>query len=156
MTHTRDSGELRGIVLPTGAADALLPNAAVAEIMGYHLPRPYPSAPGWLLGAVSWRGREIPLVSLAAADAETATDGRAKRGRLVICFTPSGNSALPYVGLLAVAPPRLARLSAQALEPAPTASNNPFVLHALTYAERAAWIPDMDAIERAVLEAIKP
>ena len=33
---------------------------------------------------------------------------------------------------------------------------NPFVLHALTRAERPAWIPDLDAIEQAVLEALKP
>lgn len=149
--------EVRGVVLPTGAADLLMPNAAVVEVIAYCDPEPYPSAPGWLLGAVYWRGRDVPLLSLAAAGTGAgAAAPRLPRARLVICYTPSGNSALPYVGILAVAPPRLARLSAEMLEPAQMDPDNPFVLYALTYAEQPAWIPDMDAIERAVLEAIQP
>ncbi len=155
MSEAQASKEVRGIVLPTGAADLLMPNAAVVEVIAYCDPEPYPSAPGWLLGAVYWRGRDVPLVSLAAAGTGAAAP-RLPRARLVICYTPSGNSALPYVGILTVTPPRLARLSAEMLEPAQMDPDNPFVLHALTYAEQPAWIPDMDAIERAVLEALQP
>ena len=155
MSEARASKEVRGIVLPTGAADLLMPNAAVVEVIAYCDPEPYPSAPGWLLGAVYWRGRDVPLVSLAAAGTGAASP-RLPRARLVICYTPSGNSALPYVGILAAVSPRLARLSAEMLEPAQMDPDNPFVLYALTYAEQPAWIPDMDAIERAVLEAIQP
>ena len=148
------SSQLRGVVVPMGVVDVLLPNAAVAEIVGYQDPAPYVSAPGWLLGALTWRGFTLPLVSLTMAGEEPVEAVYGQRARSVICYTPSGNSALPYVGIAAVGPPRLARLSAQALEPIQLRVANPFVLHGLTYAERPAWIPDMDAIERAVLEAM--
>jgi hypothetical protein len=71
----------------------------------------------------------------------------------VICYAPSGNRALPYVGIVATESPQLARLSPEVLEPAQVPTENPFVLHSLNYAEAPAWIPDMDAIERAVIEA---
>ena len=148
--------EVRGVVLPTGSAQLLMPNAAVAEVIAYFEPERYPSGPSWLLGAVHWRGRDIPLVSLAAAGEDFAAIPRLQRARQVICYTPSGNSALPYVAILAVTPPRLARLTADMLEPAQGGTENPFVLHTLTFAESPAWIPDMDAIERAVLEAVHP
>lgn len=145
---------LRGVVLPVGASDVLLPNAAVAEVLAYGEPSPLADAPPWLLGTLDWREREIPVVSLAAAGdpPEAAEPGR--RARLAVCFTPDGNPELPYLGLLCVAPPRLARFLPEALDPAAERPANPFVLHALTFAERPAWIPDLDAIERALLAAL--
>ena len=155
MSGARVRGEVRGVVIPTGAADLLLPNAAVAEVMGYQDPMVLPSAPDWLLGMVTWRGCSVPLVSLPQADVASEKGAHGQRTRLVICYTPSGNAALPYVGIRADGPPRLARLSAQTLMPAQIEIGNPFVLHGLIHAERPAFIPDMDAIERAVLEAIQ-
>jgi len=145
---------VRCVALPTGAADLLLPNIAVAEILGFRDPTPYDSAPDWLLGTLSWRGFTVPVVSVAMASANLVEAGVGQRTRVVICYTPSGNRSLPYVGIFAIGPPRLTRITPQVLEPADAQPQNPFVLHGLTYAEQPAWIPDMDAIERAVLEAI--
>ena len=151
MAHPED---VRGVVLLTGASDLLLPNSAVAEVVGYKPPAPYSSAPDWLLGAVTWRGFAVPLISLAMASAKPVEVASGQRARLVVCYTVSGNRALPYVAILALGPPRLTRFRPQALEPTPDLPENPLVLHGLTFAERPAWIPDMDAIERAVLEAM--
>jgi chemosensory pili system protein ChpC len=152
---TRAPEGLPAIVLPCGAADLLLPNAAVAEVLSFRFPTPIEDPPAWLLGNLEWRERLVPVVSVAAAGQakEIALD---RRARLAVCFTPSGNPSLPYLAFLAVEPPRLALLLAQSLEPGPSAPDNPFVLHALSYVDRPAWIPDFDAIERAVLEALQP
>lgn len=149
------SEDIRGVVFPTGASDLLLPNAAVAEVVGYQHPSTYASAPGWLLGSVGWRGLSVPLVSLALADARPVEVSRGQRARLVVCYTPSGNQALPYVAVLALGPPRLTRFNGLVLEPPEAPPENPFVLHGVTFLTRPAWIPDMDAIERAVLEAME-
>ena len=146
--------DVRGVVLPTGAWDLLLPNAAVAEVVSYQHPTSYASSPGWLLGAITWRGCSVPLISLAMASAEPVEVARGQRARLVVCYTPSGNSALPYVAFLALGPPRLSRFNPQVLEPARVQPENPFVIHGAIFADKPAWIPDMDAIERAVLEAM--
>ena len=145
--------ELRGVVLPAGPVDLLLPNAAVAEVLSYRDPSPVVDAPPWLLGVVAWRERAVPLVSLPAAAIPPQPVERGPRARLVVCFTPDGHPAMPYVGLVCVGPPRLARFRADNLEPLQDAGpENPFVLHALTYGDRPAWIPDLDALERALLE----
>jgi len=142
------------VVIPAGEADILLPNAAVAEVLAYQSATPFVSGPPWLLGAVTWHDRPVPLISLSGAGASAVIPEPGPRARLVICYTPNGNRDLPYVGLLAVAPPRLARFKAQDLEPLPSRPDNPLILHALTYEARTAWIPDMDALERSVLEAL--
>jgi chemosensory pili system protein ChpC len=148
-----------GVALPVGEADLLLPNAAVAEILTYHPPTPVPGGPDWFVGNLVWQQRPVPVVSIAAAQAEAAEEEEIASGRrtcLVVCYVPSGNRALPYVAILAFGPPRLGRFQADNLKLAPAESTNPFVLHALTYGGRPAWIPDMDAIERAVLEVAVP
>ncbi|MEA3278756.1 MAG: chemotaxis protein CheW [Pseudomonadota bacterium] len=150
-----DATEVRGIVLPVGAADLLLPSAAVAEIVRYRDPTPFSSAPQWLLGAVTWRDHAVPLVSVAAQGGEPGAITPGLRARMVVCFTPNGNPKLPYVGILAVGVPRLARFRTEALVPTETVPENLFVLHALTFADRPAWIPDMHAIERSVLKALQ-
>jgi chemosensory pili system protein ChpC len=151
-----DVDSVAGLVVPSGAANLLLPNAAVAEIVAYRPPAAVEGAPAWLLGTLDWRDRLVPAVSIAAAGANPAEVKPGHRARLVVCFTPSGNQALPYMALLATAAPRLARFHEQSLVPDPDAAepqDNPFVLHALRYMDQPGWIPDMDALERAVLEA---
>lgn len=154
MTGVAEPEEIRCIALGTGEAELLLPNVAVAEVVGFRDPTPYDAAPVWLLGTLPWRGVAVPVVSLAMASEEPAEVVHGYRSRLVISYTPSGNGALPYVGIAAVGPPRLTRLSPGVLEPVQGPRGNPFVLHALIYAERLAWIPNLDALERAVLEVM--
>ena len=158
MTNSSPQPDLEavaGVVLRTGAADLLLPNAAVVEIISFRPPAEIEGSPPWLLGNLDWRERPVPVVSVAAAGGAQEDVVPGRRARLVVCYTPSGNTALPYLAFLSLTPPRLAYFHSRALRPAQTDSENPFVLHALTYVDRPAWIPDIDAIERAVLQALK-
>jgi chemosensory pili system protein ChpC len=147
--------EVRGMVLDIGGVELLLPSATVAEVVYCEEPSPNPQAPPWLLGSVTWREREIPLVSVRAGGAVVHHVRRGPRARTAVCYAPAVGSALPYLGLLAVGPPRLTVFRPEAMRPAEGAPENPFVLRALTYMDRPAWIPDLDAVEAAVLEAIK-
>lgn len=145
---------VRGVILPAGSSDVLLPNAAMAEILAYRELTPIPGAPPWLLGTLAWRGREVPVVSLAAAEETPAPIAPDRRARLAVCFTPDGHPELPYAALLCLAPPRLARFLADELTPSTEPPPGPFVLHTLSYAGRPAWIPDLDAIERALVDSL--
>jgi chemosensory pili system protein ChpC len=147
--------EVRGIVVPVGKESILLPAAAVAEVIGYQKPTPYEGAPPWLLGAVIWHEQAVPLVSVIFAEEGVEPVQAGQRARIVVCYTPNGNPKLPYVAFLAVGPPWLARFRAETLDPDAQSTSNPFVLHALTFEKIASWIPRMDAVERAVLEAVK-
>jgi chemotaxis signal transduction protein len=147
--------EVRGIVVPVGKENMLLPAAAVAEVIGYQKPTPYEAAPPWLLGAVIWHEQAVPLVSVIAAEEGAESVQAGQRARIVVCYTPDGNPKLPYVSFLAIGPPWLARFRAETLDPAAQSTSNPFVLHALTFEKGASWIPRMDAVEREVLQALK-
>ncbi|MGA7979334.1 MAG: chemotaxis protein CheW [Chromatiaceae bacterium] len=146
--------EVRGVVLDIGGLELLVPSATMAEVVYCDEPKPHPSAPLWLLGMVTWRDRKVPLVSVRAGGEHPREVRRGPRARTAICYSPNPGSALPYVGILAVGPPRLTVFRAEAMRPAELPHANPFVLHALTYMDRPAWIPNMDAIEAAVLDAV--
>jgi len=148
-----DSDTLGGIVLPAGDVNLLLPNSAVAEIITYRRPDPVKSTFAWLLGIIDWRDNLVPVISLAADQGGKAREELGRRACFVVCYLPSGNPELPYVAVLASAAPRLVRFRAIDIKPASAALTNPFVLHSLSYDSQPALIPNMDAIERAVLAA---
>lgn len=145
------SDTLAGVVLPAGNVNLLLPNSAVAEIISFRRPDPVKSDVAWLLGVLDWRENLVPAISLAAAQGDKIGEQLGRRSCFAVCYSPSGNSELPYVAILASAAPRLVDFHAVDMKPAPEARSNPLVLHPLIYDDQPAWIPDMDAIERAVL-----
>ena len=55
--------DMRGVLVPVGKHHLLLPNAAVAEVLGFEEPAPENDAPDWLLGRIDWRGWRIPVIS---------------------------------------------------------------------------------------------
>jgi chemosensory pili system protein ChpC len=157
MTAVEPKGkEVRGVVLDIGGVELLLPSAAVAEVVYCEEPKPHPGCPLWLLGTVPWRDRELPLVSVRACGEHPHEVRRGPRARTAICYSPNADSALPYLGILAVGPPRLTVFRVEAMRPAELSPANPFVRHSLTYMDRSAWIPDLDAIEAALLQVIRP
>jgi chemosensory pili system protein ChpC len=151
-----DTDTVIGMALPNGRADVLLPRSAVAEIVAYRPPTPLPNAPDWLIGNLIWQQRPVPVVSIGAVQAEESQTAPQRRTCLVVCYVPSANRALPFVAILAAGPPRLCRFRAEDMKAAPADAPNPFVLQTFTYKDRPAWIPDMDAIERAVVEIAAP
>jgi chemosensory pili system protein ChpC len=151
-----DADTVIGMALPTGSADILLPRTAVAEIVAYRPPTPVPGAPDWFVGNLLWQQRPVPVVSIAAAQEEKTEVAPQRRTCLVVCYVPSGNRSAPFVALLAAGPPRLCHFRADEMTPAQPVAPNRFVLHTLDYQERPSWIPDMDAIERALAEVAVP
>ncbi|MEJ2326263.1 MAG: chemotaxis protein CheW [Chromatiaceae bacterium] len=148
------SADIRGVVLDIGGVELLLPSATVAEVVYCEEPRPHPAAPLWLLGTVPWRDQAVPLVSVRAGGQDPHEVRRGPRARMAVCYSPTPGSDQPYLGILAVGPPRLTVFRGEAMGPGELPAANPFVLHALTYMDRPAWIPDIDAIEMAVREVL--
>lgn len=148
----RPSSTLQGMVLPVGQTNLLLPNTAVAEILTFRRPDPVKSAAAWFSGIIDWRDHLVPVVSFAEPPEEGAEPDYAC---VVICYIPSGNPELPYLGVLATEVPRLVTFKAADLQSAAASPRRPgpFVQHALRYANQPAWIPDLDALEHALLAA---
>lgn len=87
------------LMLPLHKEVAVLPNAAVAEIVQYSVPEKIESAPEWLLGNLLWRERQVPLVSF-----ESISRGDVGKistsSRIAILNTLNGNLDIPYVAII--------------------------------------------------------
>ncbi|NOR52323.1 MAG: hypothetical protein GQ470_06845, partial [Gammaproteobacteria bacterium] len=53
---------IRCLLIPQKNITLLLPGTLIAEITDYTPPETSQFSPDWLLGILSWRGRNIPLV----------------------------------------------------------------------------------------------
>ena len=59
-----ESESIRCMQMPLNNWQLLLPNSAVAEIIGYTTPESANQGSGWYDGKISWRGVLVPVVSL--------------------------------------------------------------------------------------------
>jgi chemosensory pili system protein ChpC len=143
--------ELRCLVAPTAQGDLVLPTSAVAEVVAHGgEARIRKGSPEWLMGDLKWRDLRVPLIDLGAQAHMPAPAAGTRRPHpyALICFTPSGNQALPYIAFLVAGLPRQARIHREDLVPATNPTARPFLLYALELQGRPAWIPDLDALER--------
>ncbi|WP_101925161.1 MULTISPECIES: chemotaxis protein CheW [Luteimonas] len=151
--------DIRGALIRIQGGQLLLPNATISEVLSYSAPEPVADAPDWLLGRLRWRGWRLPLVAfspLSAQGTETAGLG----SKIVVLKALGGDPRLPFFALLTHGFPRLVTIAADAL--LDTAGDENDDATALPFGVRArvrlndedALIPDIDAIEAAVRDAL--
>lgn len=142
-------GDVHSLLLPLQDGQLLLPNAAVAEIIEYRTPEANAELPAWCLGAVGWRGVEIPLVSFEAfAGGEPLAES--SRLRIAVLNTLNGRDRHPFIGVVLKGLPRLLTAGADSVAPDAGAGVPDGVLAQVQAAGEGAWIPDIDALERSV------
>ena len=145
-------GEVRVLLLPVGSRSVVLPNPAVAEIIGLQSMATAETAPEWWLGRIDWRGRPIPVVSFEGFMGGHEPERTVLRNHIAVLNTLNGNRALPYIGLLFHGTARLFRANADNLASDPSGDlDSPLILEAVTVNNQPAWIPDLDALESMVL-----
>jgi chemosensory pili system protein ChpC len=105
------------MLIPLHGDRLLLPNAAVAEIIGYRDPDPLSGAPDWLRGQVNWQQRQVPVVDferlLGKVDQPPSI-----RQRIAICYAPQASEDCPLFGIVSQGIPRLLRVSESLIEDA--------------------------------------
>jgi len=137
------------LLLPLGERPALLPNAAVAEVVGYYEPEPLSDAPDWLLGMVSWRDQRIPLISLEAASGGDTAAPRAV-SRIAVLNTLSGNPRLPYIAVLTQAIPQLRLINDDNIKAHEGAASQASVAAVVEVNGEVMLVPDLDDLEQRV------
>ena len=55
--------ELYSLLVPLSEDRLIVPRACVAEVVRFSKPDHEAGAHNWMLGTVSWNGRELPVVS---------------------------------------------------------------------------------------------
>ncbi|MCB1857750.1 MAG: chemotaxis protein CheW [Gammaproteobacteria bacterium] len=146
--------EVRGVLLPLQSGQLLLPNISVSEVVGYGEPEEVPKgAPDWLLGVMSWRHYRVPLVAfeslLGMPEKEIG-----HRARIALCNTINQASTLPYTGFLLRTIPRLVRVTEGVIVPLDEQDASPMVIRHVMVNDQEAWIPDLDALEQALVNIL--
>lgn len=143
---------VRCLALPIVGEQLLVPNAVVAEVLAADTVSPADGGPEWLLGSLTWRGSVLPLVCMEAALGGARLEVGA-RSKIVVMNALSANESLKNYALLVQGIPHqvLATDHTVTLD-TPVNGARPFVAADLQLEGERAFIPDLDAVEKALLE----
>ncbi len=135
------------MLIPLHEGQLLLPNAAVAEVIGYREPDPVANAATWLQGTVSWHQRAIPVIDFERMLGHPEL-GAGIRQRIAVCYALSPDERRPMMGLVAQGIPRLLRVSRRAIESAfaGSAGGSP-VRMTLSVGGEELMVPDLDYLQ---------
>lgn len=155
LTSSEAVTDIRGVVIQTEAAQLLLPNATISEVLSYADPEPVANAPDWLLGRLRWRGWRLPLVAFAPLAGLGAEQG-GLGSKVIVLKALSGNALVPYFALLIKGFPRLVTISRASLidETDPGEVLPAGVLARVRLNDNPAYVPDVDGIEASIKAAL--
>ena len=131
----------------------LLPNVAVAEIIGMSKIEKVEDKPDWLIGMINWRELNIPLISYEKLKDEEASEINSS-SRIAIINGVQGNKLLPFYGVLCQGIPRLTRVFPHDLSQ-DERSNNLTDAMSLRLQNEEVIIPAFERIEQAILKNLE-
>lgn len=152
--NTTPTREIRGVLITVSGGRLLLPNASVSEVITMSSPEPIENAPEWLLGTVSWRGWQVPLVSFPLLVGWPEPE-RALNSRVAIIKALGGNSRMPFFAIVTQGFPRLTALSDDVIVESTDGQVPPEGISSrVMVRDDEASIPDLAAIEARVAAAM--
>lgn len=151
LTNVQDT--VRTLIIPLAGRNLLLPNVAIAEVIAYIRPRAIAGGPEWLLGAISWRGLNIPLISFDRLHGQD-TAGTLAQARIAVFNSVQADSGLSFYAVVTAGIPQLKRVNAEALQEVPGESADG-ILSQVKIGDILAAIPDLAALESAVADGWK-
>ena len=139
------STSVRCMLLPLTSLNLLIPNSAVAEIIGYSTPRRLSDSSDWFAGVVLWRGVYVPVVAVEQmCNVDTAQVG--PRTRIAIIYNPEKDPDLPYLGIHMQDIPRAYLAEADSMESGSNEGLNEYLVTRVDDEQLARVIPDLDKI----------
>ena len=137
------------MLLPLTAINLLVPNSAVAEIIGYSEPRALDGSSDWFAGVVLWRGVYVPVVAVERI-CEVAEAKVGPRARIAVIYNPERDPELPYLGIQMQDIPRAYLADPDTTESGRSDGLSPYLLTRVDAEEQARVIPDLDRIIAAL------
>jgi chemosensory pili system protein ChpC len=140
-------------IIPLANENLILPNTAVAEIIGHTkadaLPSAIKNAPDWLIGLLTWRGVSVPLLSLDTMLGGKTGEAGAK-ARIAILNGISEEKKVPFFAIATQGIPRLMKIDSEHISTVDDAESNPAVICHVVVDGDVAIIPDIEYIEGEV------
>ena len=140
-----DSHSIRCMILPLASINLVVPNSAVAEIIGYSVPKKLADCSDWFGGVVLWRGVFVPVVAVEEmCSIDMALTG--PRARIAVLYNPNKDEELPYIGIHMQDIPRAYLAESGRVESRSDASLGQYLLSHVDEEHFARAIPNLDAI----------
>jgi len=144
--------ELYSLLIPLGDERLIVPRSCVAEVVRYAPTSAAADDNGWLRDTVTWREREVPVLSFEALldEAVPPVGGRTR----VVIFNPLNAPECPTYGVLAQGFPQMVRVNNEVVQPDPgyqPADDVPVICR-ITMLSETALIPDMEMLESRIRE----
>ncbi len=140
------------LLIPVQGGRLVIPNVTVAELIPYQAPEPTNSPQEWLIGRLEWRGTLIPVVSYEKF-CGYPLGAHSQDVRIAVVNAPNGEQgALRFFGLVVQGIPSLVKLEDAAIKENPNVETIPGQAMAVTLETGHGIIPDLDAIEAAIIQ----
>ena len=136
---------VRCMLLPLTSLNLLVPNSAVAEIIGYSVPRTLADCSDWFAGVVLWRGVYVPVVAIEQM-CDIASAGTGPRARIAIIYNPEKDAELPYLGIHMQDIPRAYLADPDTTESGSSDGLGDYLLTRVDDEQLQRVIPDLDKI----------
>ncbi len=107
--------ELYSLLIPLNEDRLIVPRACVAEVVRFIKPESHEGGRNWLLGTISWNGRELPVVAYEGTIGKEvpAATGRT---RIVVFYAAGGKLKGGYFGIVTQGFPQLVRVNREVLK----------------------------------------
>ncbi len=109
-----ESEELYSLLVPLADDRLIVPRTCVAEVIRYTKPEEREGSQDWMLGPITWNGRELPVVAFEGAigkDVPVVTG----RTRIVVFYASGGRIKGGHLGIVTQGFPQLVRVNREVL-----------------------------------------
>jgi len=145
--------DIRGVLIQVAGGRLLLPNATIAEVLSFADPEAIDNTPDWLLGRIRWRGWQLPLIAFARMSGIAEEQG-GLGSKVIVLKALGGNPKMPYFAVLTQGFPRLVTIARDGLLVDDVSDLPPGVRARVRLNEDDAFVPDLDAVEALIGEAL--
>lgn len=152
LPQVDDKHGVRCLFLSQKNTTLLLPNTVVTEVTDYTPPETTQHSPDWLLGLLSWRGRNIPLVSFENLFGEPSVEKEPRH--VAVLNSLSGNVDVPFFAITISSMPRLVIADENTAEYIGDDSEDDpeAILARMNVAGELVIIPNLDFIEERIVQ----
>lgn len=151
MAHT--NAVIHSQLINTRHQVLLVPNTAIAEIVYYTTPEPMDNTntPEWLLGAIKWRGLNVPVVSYESATGGELGDVDTTQ-RIAVINGVHSDTALQFYAIVIQGNPRLINVAPENINSHTGGEIYKFQLQHVIVNNIVAVIPDLRALEQMITQ----
>ena len=145
--------EIRAVLVPVEEdRKLLLPNAMVAEVMSLREVDPYDNADPWLLGKVTWRGWDLPLIDFAVLTGGAESDALDKSYNIAVLKCINSPDKMPYFAVLSRGIPKLQVVSRGDMQlHEDMMINHNAIASLVSIQDETADIPNMNYLEQSLI-----